>query len=128
MAAVFASAFGALLGPVCLLVFGGVETWTGTDLKDLGVLVPGLLWIASPYAAFFLAAGLSRTRTGASVVLALSLVATLLGGVVYVDAVVHRNFVLLLLFAGIPPIQWLIGLAAVVAALVLRGKAPAPIP
>lgn len=126
VAAFLASALGAVVGPVCILAFGEVESWTAADMKDLGVLVPALLWIASPYALFLLAAGLSRTKAGASVVLALSLVATLFGGVVYLDAVLRRNFVLLLLFAGIPPVQWLIGLAALVASLVLRRRVPTP--
>lgn len=128
VAAFLASALGAAVGPVCILAFGEVETWTASDMKDAGVLVPALLWIASPYAAFFLAAGLSRTRAAAGVVLALSLVATLFGGLIYVNVTVRRNVVLLVLFAAVPQVQWLVGLAALVAALVLRRRKPAATP
>ena len=76
-------------------------------------------------AAFLLAARLARTRAGASVVAALALVALLFGALIYGDAVLRKDFVLLFLFAGVPTVQWLMALPAVVAALVLRPKKPA---
>lgn len=116
---------GALLGPVCLLAFPGLGSWSADDLPGAWVLLPALLFVASPFAAFLLAARLSRTTAGAAVVAALALVALLFGALIYGDAVLRKDFVLLLLFAGVPTVQWLMALPAVVAALVLRPKKPA---
>lgn len=115
---------GALLGPICLLAFPGLGTWSADDLPGAWVLLPTLLFVASPFAAFLLAARLSRTKAGAAVVAALALVALLFGGLIYGDAVIRKSFVLLLLFAGVPTVQWLMALPALVAALVLRPKKP----
>lgn len=125
VAAYVVSAFGALLGPFCLFAFPGLGAWTGTTVKDAWVVVPAMLILASPFAAFFLAAHLARTRAGAAVVLAFGVVATLFGALIYVDAVVRKNVFLLLAFVGIPAVQWLMALPAVVGALVLRPKKPA---
>ncbi len=116
---------GALFGPICLLAFPGLGSWTAEDLPAAWVLLPALLFVASPFAAFLLAARLSRTTAGAAVVAALALVALLFGALIYGDAVLRKNFVLLLLFAGVPTVQWLMALPAVVAALVLRRRTPA---
>lgn len=116
---------GALFGPICLLAFPGLGTWSADDLPGAWVLLPTLLFVASPFAAFLLAARLSRTKAGAAVVAALALVALLFGGLIYGDAVIRKSFVLLLLFAGVPTVQWLMALPAVVAALVLRRRKPA---
>jgi hypothetical protein len=113
---------GALFGPICLLAFPGLGSWTAEDLPAAWVLLPALLFVASPFAAFLLAARLSRTTAGAAVVAALALVALLFGALIYGDAVLRKSFVLLLLFAGVPMVQWLMALPAVVAALVLRPK------
>ncbi len=116
---------GALFGPICLLAFPGLGSWSVEDLPGSWVLLPALLFVASPFAAFLLAARLSRTTAGAAVVAALALVALLFGALIYGDAVLRKNFVLLLLFAGVPTVQWLMALPAVVAALVLRRRTPA---
>ncbi len=80
-------------------------------------------FVVSPYAAFLLAAGFSRTKAGAGVVLALSVLATVLGTVVYADAFLrHDSPAYALLFLSIPVLQWGIGVAAIVAAVVLRGR------
>jgi hypothetical protein len=126
-AATAISAVGALLGPLCLLAFPGLTSWRPEDLPGAAVLVPALLFVASPFAAFLVAARLSRTTAGAGVVAALALVALLFGALIYGDAVLRKSFVLLLLFAGVPMVQWLMALPAVVAALVLRRRAP-PLP
>jgi len=116
---------GALFGPVCLLAFPGPGSWSADDLPGAWVLLPALLFVASPFAAFLVAARLARTTAGAAVVAALALVALLFGALIYGDAVLRKDFVLLLLFAGVPTVQWLMALPAVVAALVLRPKKPA---
>lgn len=116
---------GALLGPVCLLAFPGLGSWSADDLPGAWVLLPALLFVASPFAAFLVAARLARTTAGASVVAALALVALLFGALIYGDTVLRKDFVLLLLFAGVPTVQWLMALPAVVAALALRPKRPA---
>lgn len=113
---------GALFGPICLLAFPGLGAWSADDLPGAWVLLPALLFVASPFAAFLLAARLSRTTAGAAVVAALGLVALLFGALIYGDAVLRKDFVLLLLFAGVPTVQWLMALPAVVAALVLRPR------
>jgi hypothetical protein len=115
---------GAVLGPVCLLAFPGPGSWTAADLKGAWVILPGLAFLASPFLAFLLAARLSTTRAGAALVLALALAALLFGGLVYGDAVRRKNFLLLLLFVGVPMVQWLMALPALVAALVLRRRKP----
>lgn len=116
---------GALLGPACLLAFPGLGSWSAEDLPGAWVLLPALLFVSSPFAAFLLAARLSRTTAGAAVVATLALVALLFGGLIYGDAVLRKDFVLLLLFAGVPTVQWLMAFPAVVAALVLRRRRPA---
>ena len=78
--------------------------------------------MASPFAAFLLAARLSKTKAGAGVVAALALVAVLFGALFYVDATLREDFVLLLASVGVPAVQWLMAFPAVVAALVLRPK------
>ena len=125
VAAYVVSAFGALLGPFCLLAFPGFGAWTGSIVKDVWAVVPAMLILASPFAAFLLAARLARTRAGAAVVLARGVVATLFGALIYIDAVVRKNVFLLLAFVGIPAVQWLLALPAIVGALVLRPKKPA---
>ncbi len=116
------SAVGALVGPVSFLAFPGFGAWGSEDLEGAGVLALTALLMASPFAAFFLAARLSRTKAGAAVVAALALVAVLFGALFYVDAALRRDFVLLLASVGVPAVQWLMALPAVVAALVLRPK------
>ena len=122
VAAYIVSALGAFLGPACLIAFPGPGSWTARDLREAWVLVPAALLMASPFAAFLLAARLSRTRAGAGVVLALTIVATLFGALFYVDAALRKDFVLLLASVGVPAVQWLIALPALVAAIVLRGR------
>ena len=118
------SAVGALVGPVSLLAFPGFGAWGSEDLQGFSVLALAALLMASPFAAFLLAVRLSRTRAGAAVVAALALVADLFGAVFYVDAALRKDFVLLLASVGVPAVQWLMALPAVVAALVLRPKKP----
>ena len=125
-AATVISAVGAVLGPLGLLAFPGLTSWRPEDLPGAGALIPALVFLASPFAGFLLAARLSRTKAGAAVVAVLALVAALVGALIYGDAVVRKNFVLLLLFAGVPMLQWLMALPALVAALVLRGRNPSP--
>ena len=123
-AATAISVVGAVLGPLGLVAFPGLASWRAEDLSGAGILIPALVFLASPFAAFLLAARLARTRAGAAVVATLALLATLFGALVYGDAVLRKNFVLLLLFAGVPMVQWLMALPALVAALVLRGRNP----
>ncbi len=121
------SAVGALVGPVSFLAFPGFGAWGSQDLEGAGVLALAALLMASPFAAFLLAARLSKTKTGAAVVAALALVAVLFGALFYADAALRKDFVLLLASVGVPTVQWLMALPAVVAALVLRPrKASAP--
>lgn len=110
---------GALTGPVSLLAFPGFGAWRGEDLQGVGVLALASLVMASPFAAFLLAARLAKTKAGAAVVAALALVAVLFGALIYVDAALRKDFVLLLVSVGVPGVQWLMALPAVVAALVL---------
>jgi len=116
------SAAGALVGPVSFLAFPGIGTWKSEDLQGAWVLLLAALFMASPFAGFLLAARLSRTRAGAAVVAALALVAVLFGALFYVDAALRKDFVLLLVSVGVPAVQWLMAIPAVVAALVLRPK------
>lgn len=121
------SAVGALVGPSSFLAFPGFGAWGREDLQGAGVLAIAALVMASPFAAFLVAARLSRTKAGAAVVAALALVAVLFGALFYVDAALRKDFVLLLASVGVPAVQWLMALPAVVAALVLRpGKTSAP--
>ncbi len=115
---------GALTGPVSFLAFPGFGAWGRDDLASAWVLVPAMLFMASPFAAFLLAARLSRTTAGSAVVAALALVAVLFGALFYVDAALRKDFVLLLASVGVPAAQWLMALPAVVAALVLRTRRP----
>lgn len=119
------SAVGALSGPVSFLAFPGFGAWGREDLQGAGVLALAALIMASPFAAFLLAARLSRTTAGAAVVAALALVAVLFGALFYLDAALRKDFVLLLASVGVPAVQWLMALPALVAALVLRRRKPA---
>jgi hypothetical protein len=120
-AALVLSALGAAVMAAFYLWKATPWQLTSTD-PVFGVIVVGV-FVVSPYAAFLLAAALSRTKSGAGVVLALSLLATVLGTVVYADAFLrHESPVYVLLFASIPVVQWGIGVAAIVAAVVLRGR------
>ena len=119
-AATVISAVGALMGPISFLAFPGFGSWTSEDLPAAGVLALAALFMASPFAAFLLAARLSKTKAGAAVVAALALVAVLFGALFYVDAALRKDFVLLLASVGVPAVQWLMAFPAVVAALVLR--------
>lgn len=121
-AAMVIAIVGALTGPVSFLAFPGFGAWTSEDLQGAGVLALAALVMASPFAAFLLAARLSKTRAGAAVVAALALVAVLIGALFYVDAALRKDLVLLLASVGVPAVQWLMALPAVVAALVLRPK------
>lgn len=88
----------------------------------IGVVALGA-FVVSPYVGFLLAVALSRSKVGSGVVLALSLVSTVLGTVVYADAFLrHESPVYVLLFISIPVLQWGIGVAAIVAAVVLRSR------
>ncbi|MBK8598959.1 MAG: hypothetical protein IPP07_09485 [Holophagales bacterium] len=124
-AALVASVLGAAVMAASFLLM--MTPWQLTSADPVfGVLAVGVL-VVSPYAAFLLAAAVSRTKIGAGVVLALSLVATVLGTVVYVDAFLrHESPAFVLLFVSVPVVQWGIGVAAIVAAVVLRGRQPAP--
>jgi hypothetical protein len=113
---------GALMGPVSFLAFPGFGVWKGVDLEGAWVLLLASLFMASPVAAFLLAARLSKTKAGAAVVAALALVAVLFGALFYVWAVLRKDLILLLASVGVPGTQWLMALPAVVAALVLRPK------
>jgi len=113
---------GALTGPISFLALPGFGAWTSEDLQGAGVLALAALLMASPFAAFLLAARLSKTKVGAAVVAALALVAVLFGALFYVDAALRKDFVLLLASVGVPAVQWLMALPAVVAALVLRPR------
>ncbi|MBK9374967.1 MAG: hypothetical protein IPN03_14890 [Holophagales bacterium] len=113
---------GALTGPVSFLSFPGFGAWKGEDLQGAWVLLLASLFMASPFAPFLLAARLSKTKAGAAVVAALALVAVLFGALIYVDAALRKDFVLLVVSVGVPGVQWLMALPAVVAALVLRPK------
>jgi hypothetical protein len=59
------------------------------------------------------------------VVAALAFAAVLFGALFYVDAALRKDLVLLLASIGVPAVQWLMAMPAVVAALVLRPKKPA---
>lgn len=113
---------GALTGPVSFLAFPGFGTWTNEDLPGVGVLALAALFMASPFMAFLLAARLAKTTAGAAVVAALALVAALFGGLIHVDAALRKDFVLLLVSVGVPGVQWLMALPALVAALVPRRR------
>ena len=120
-AALVVSALGAAV--MAAFVLWKTTPWqlTAADFV-LGVVALGA-FVVSPYAAFLLAAALSRTKAGAGVVFALSLVATVLGTVVYADAFLrHEGPVYALLFLSIPALQWGIGVAAIIAAVVLRRR------
>lgn len=118
-----AAPIGSGLGAAVIATFYLWKTtpWRLTSADPVfGVVVVGV-FVVSPCAAFLLAAVLSRTKVGAGVVLALSLVATILGAVVCADAFFrHESPVYVLLFASIPVVQWGMGVAAMVAAFVLR--------
>lgn len=116
------SAAGAHVGPVSFFAFPGFGAWGSEDLQGAGVLALAALFMASPFAAFLLAARLSKTKAGAAVVAALALVAVLFGALFYVDAALRKDFVLLLASVGVPAVQWLMAFPAVVAALVLQPK------
>ncbi len=122
IAAYAISVVGALTGPVSVLSFPGFGTWKGEDLQGAGVLALASLFMASPFAAFLLAARLSKTNAAAAVVASLALVAVVLGLLFYVWAAIGKDFLILLASVGVPGIQWLMALPAVVAALVLRPK------
>ncbi len=122
VAAYAISAVGALTGPVSYLSFPGFGAWKGEDLQGAWVLLLACLFMASPFAAFLLAARLSRTKAGAAVVAALALVAVLFGALFYVWAALRKDLILLLASVGVPGTQWLMALPAVVAALVLRPR------
>jgi hypothetical protein len=116
----------ALLGAGVMLAFG---LWKSTPWSASGEDVLAALalvaWVASPFVSFLAAVALSRSTAASGVVLALSLIATGLGTLVYADAFFrHASPVYALLFLSIPVLQWGIGVAAVVAALVLRGGRP----
>lgn len=120
--AAFASALlgGAVMLAFALRVTAPLEM--GPTDPVFGVLAL-TAFVVSPFAAFLAAAALSRTRSGSGTVLALSLVATFLGGVIYGDAFFrHESPVHALLFLSVPVIQWGLGVAALVAAAVLRGR------
>lgn len=119
------SAVGALMGPVSYLSVPGFGAFTGEDLQGAWVLALASLLMASPFAAFLLAARLSKTPAAAWVVAALALVAVLFGALFYVWAAIRKDFLLLLASVGVPGTQWLMALPAVVAALALRPKKPA---
>lgn len=118
----------ALLGGAVMLAFALWKTtpWQlGPADPVFGVLAL-VAFVVSPFAAFLIAAAISQTKSGAGVVLALSLVATLVGAAVYADAFLrHESPVYALLFLSIPVVQWGIGVAAIVAAVVLRARRPA---
>lgn len=120
-AALVVSGLGAAV--MAAFVLWKTTPWQLTSADPvLGVVALGA-FVVSPYAAFLLAAALSRTKAGSGVVLALSLVATALGAAVYADAFLrHESPAYALLFISIPVLQWGIGVAAIVAALVLRGR------
>lgn len=124
-AALVASVLGAAV--MAAFFLWKMTPWQLTSADPVfGVLAVGVL-VVSPCAAFLLAAAVSRTKAGAGVVLALSLVATVLGTVVYVDAFLrHESPVFVLLFVSVPVVQWGIGIAAIVAAFVLRGRQTKP--
>ncbi len=124
-AAFVASAFGAAV--MAAFVLWKTAPWQLAPADPFfGVVALGA-FVVSPYVAFLLAAALSRTRAGAGVVLALSLVATMLGTVVYVDAFLrHESPVYAFLFVAVPVLQWGVGVAAIVAAVALRGRQTAP--
>ncbi len=119
------SVLGALMGPVSYLSFPGFGTWKSEDFHGIGALALASFLMASPFAAFLLAARLSKTKAAAAVVAALALVAVLFGALFYVWAAIEKDFLLLLASVGVPGTQWLMALPAVVAALVLRPKKPA---
>lgn len=120
-AALVVSALGAAV--MAAFVLWKTTPWQLTPADPVFGVVALSAFVVSPYAAFLLAAALSRTKVGAGVVLALSLVATVLGTVVYVDALLrHESPAYLLSFLSVPVLQWGIGVAAIVAAVVLRGR------
>ncbi len=118
-AALVVSVFGAAV--MAVFVLWKTTPWQRTPADPVfGVLALGA-FVVSPFAAFVLAAAFSKSKAGAAVVLVLSLVATLLGTVVYADAFLrHESPVYALLFISIPVLQWGIGVAAIAAAVLLR--------
>ncbi len=120
-AALVVSALGAAV--MAAFALWKTTPWQLTPADPVfGVVALGA-FVVSPYAAFLVAAALSRSKVGSGVVLALSLVATVLGTVVYADAFLrHESPVYALLFISIPVVQWGIGVAAIVAAVVLRDR------
>ena len=120
-AAFVASVFGAAV--MAAFVLWKTAPWQLAPAEPVFGAVALVAFVVSPYVAFLLAAALSRTKAGAGVVLALSLVATMLGTVVYADAFLrHESPVYAFLFVAVPVLQWGIGVAAIVAAAVLRGR------
>jgi hypothetical protein len=115
------SALGAAV--MAAFVLWKTTPWQLTPADPVFGVVALAAFVVSPYAAFFLAAELSRSKVGSGVVLALSLVATALGTVVYADAFLrHESPAYALLFLSIPVLQWGIGVAAIVASVVLRSR------
>ena len=119
-AALAANLFGAALTLAFVL-------WKATPWDSDARALPAFFlvaWVVAPYLALVGAAVLSRSNAGAWATLALGLVATLTGAVVYYDALVRQDNPLnLFLFASVPVVQWGIGAVALVAVLVLRRRA-----
>lgn len=115
-----------LLGAALTLV---LVLWKTTPWDSDASRLPAALflvaWVAAPYLPLVAAAALSTSNASAAVALALGFVATLVGGVVYSDALVLRDDPLnALVFASVPVVQWGIGVVALVVVLVLRKRAP----
>jgi len=113
-----------LLGAALTLAF---VLWKATPWSaSAGSVFPAVFmvaWVVAPYLLLVGAAALARSNAGAWIALALGLVATLVGAVVYYDALVRQeNPLNLFLFASVPVVQWGVGAVALVAALVLRRR------
>lgn len=111
-----------LLGAALTLVF---VVWETTPWQvSAGAVSPAFFlvaWVVSPYLPLVAAAALSRSNAGAWFALALSLVATLGGAVLYYDGLLRQNNPLnAFIFASVPVVQWGIGTVALVVALILR--------
>jgi len=122
------AAASVLLGALATLAVALLEAapWEGPASAALTVL-PLVLFAVSPYLPLAVATAIARRPLAAGVALAGTVVASLFGLAVYVDAFVVKgeNPLHALLFYAVPVVQWGIGLVTLALTAVTRGRAPA---
>ena len=90
-------------------------------------VLPLVLFVVSPYLPLAGAIAIARRPLGAGVALAGTVVATVFGLAVYVDAFVVKkeNPLHAFLFAAVPMVQWGIALVTLALAAIFRDRGPA---